>query len=145
MGWLSAVLGGVVLTCTEAGCSSSTSAGATPADAGTEAGEAGVVDADPGDAASEAEAGSCKLSTTYGSTACNRCMGERCCAVVTTCDSDPECKVLEACVTGCLLDADAGGCRQLCLDAHPAAKARWDSVESCWFGSPATGCIVDCT
>jgi hypothetical protein len=121
-------------------CSSSTSS-TPPADAAPEADE-DVSSPDGG-----SDAGACALPATYGSKACQACVGERCCGPIGKCEGDEKCKPLGKCVTDCLQVPDAGGCRKDCFVTYPdtSGRALWDAVEHCWFSDPPTGCLLDCT
>lgn len=106
--------------------------GSSPSDARSEAGDA---DAAP----------SCVLPGVYGSNECMACIGDRCCAEVTSCEAQPECKELQRCALECSPKPDAGGCLAGCFETYPSGKARWDAVYACWFGTPPGGCLVACT
>lgn len=88
---------------------------------------------------------SCNLPGAYGSAECMSCVADHCCAPITACESDATCKTLQACVLGCLPRPDAGGCREDCYAATPEGRALWTPIDTCWFGTPPAGCLVECT
>jgi hypothetical protein len=133
------VVGLVLAACGE----SSFGPPAAASDAGTDAAEdssSDAADADGGDAAPI-----CPLPGSFGSAACNRCMGERCCAVVTACESDPVCKALEHCVLACIGTPDRRLCYEACLQSNANGRALWEPVLGCWSGPSDTLCYGDCT
>ena len=101
-----------------------------PADAGADAGDsaAPVVDAGP-DAA-------CTLLHSFGSSACNACVGETCCAPLTACYANTACKKLVDCVLACLDTPDAGGCAQACEAETADENGLWGKLQSCIYFNP---------
>lgn len=144
-------IGRVLATCWTAGALLTIAASACDDTASTAAEDAAASDAAPSDAAPVEDAAgdgaaSCALPATYGSLECNDCMRAQCCDPITTCEADPDCKVLAKCITDCLPVPDAGGCRNACLDTYPTSRATWDALEGCWFGPASVkGCLTQCT
>ncbi len=80
-----------------------------------------------------------------GETACDRCADTalaRACAVQqNSCDRDPACVALGACLDGCANDACAGGCYGA---APPSAAAELDALDGCVCATCAAACASEC-
>jgi len=164
---------GVVIAVSLVGCSSAGPAAAPPDAGGVDGGidatttpvDAGGNDAGdvadavpPPDATPDAsdaaapDAGPCPLANggIYESPACTECLRGACCAAISTCEGDPACLALDACVNGCLSGAggDDGGidaastslCAQGCADqATAAVRSEWQAVDMCIQASCSNG------
>lgn len=107
-----------------------------PADSGA------AVPRDDGPDASADSAPTCALSNHYGSPDCMACVASTCCAQVSACDDDADCKPLQKCAVDCIQGPDPRACRDACISAMPAGMALWTAVNSCWNG--ADFCLKRC-
>lgn len=141
LGW---VLGGCLLSSGAAlfiACSDDEK----PATADAGAGDSSAADTgQASDAGADTAAACATLPGSYGGASCNKCMQTSCCAVITACENDPDCKQMQACTFACAKNTDAGGCYKECLMTNKAAQPLWNPVNDCWYSDPP-GCGVSCT
>jgi hypothetical protein len=103
-------------------------------DAGTDASDSATVDADAGV--------SCvaRLPGSFGSNACNKCVGTKCCGVLDTCTADQDCNGAMACNLPCFNEADSGGCFRTCIATTDGGN-KYLAFQNCWLNNE---CGVPC-
>lgn len=137
-----------------AGCTGTVGPGGDGGNPTPDGGDSGVPGEGGSDAAKEGGegGGSCPIigtGVTFAPPAsCDTCMGDKCCAVVTTCFSDKgdsgsdTCVDYDDCLNPCVpLSGQARtDCVAACDAGHPNSKPKWVAVGNC----RTTNCANDC-
>jgi hypothetical protein len=110
-------------------------------DAGTRCGLPGTVTGGGtgtgGGGSSGTDAASCGVIT-FGSAACNSCMGQSCCARDMTCSNNTDCLTLISCVRSCAPSNQT--CVSTCRTQSQNGIAAYDNLIDCMTSSCSTVC-----
>lgn len=87
------------------------------------------------------DSGSCTPNVSFGPTACDTCMAQKCDTEVKGCYCDTDCIALNDCIEGCVVD---GGVDQVCVNAcgtaHPNSTSKFNATTTCL----TTNCNNEC-
>ena len=97
----------------------------------------------PSDAGADVEASvNCvsRLPGSFGSSACNKCVGSKCCGQLDTCVADQSCNGAMTCNLACFNEADSGGCFKTCIATTDGGN-KYLAMQDCWLNNE---CGVPC-
>ena len=116
-------------------------------DTGTGVEDGGTTDTSTGDTGTCVGACGCPAigptapAISFGTSACDTCMSQNCCAQTTTCFTSPDggtsdCDALHTCIRGCETNDAGTDCINTCKDVHSAQSATDQAAfETCYVNS----------
>ena len=131
-----------------------TACGSSPAPEPTPAADAAAIsDAGDGSTADAVDAtdsaAQCVLTPRFGSEICEKCLRDKCCAPITSCETDAACKTVLGCAADCVFkSSNPGPCIDRCVQATPAGQAKYKAFDDCIAAlpdDPSPGCALDCS